>query len=414
MRARLTILVLAVAVSLPWLAGSTGPQLALAAPAPTGGPTPLPPGCAFPSGWSPGNPVADAQLAWQLFVAANCNTGSQLAWEGWIEQLDLYTNPTAAKKAVKHHRLHGSPLALVRMARKSGMTLQLSPSTDCNPMGNPPSNVVQNTICEEVHLNPFAQSFLTSNSNNYQFRSGQILAAQNGTDIQFPLPAIEVKVDWIPGSDYNPPFTCSTPPPGVHVENIDGTCYAMAGMHIISKLAKNWIWATFEPQSSQTNPNRCKTYGPCNDPWGSQPAVSYGGVTAQTPALQALMASANLAPEFANYRLDGVQTQFVDAQNNPTLLGNSIIEGENAAVPPGQASCITCHSISSIKTDGTDGITLLGSVPQIGPEYQPPAGWIARDFVWSMLLACPGGNQPNCPASTTTAAKLTKKTGKKK
>jgi hypothetical protein len=115
------------------------------------------------------------------------------------------------------------------------------------------------------------------------------------------------------------------------------------------------------------------------------------------------MKSANLAPEFLNYRLDGVQTQFGTAAN-PTLLGNSIIEGENVGMTTGTASCITCHSVSTVKTDGTDGITILGSLPTppVGPEYVVPQGWIARDFVWSLALACPGGIQ-NCSSSVAAA-----------
>jgi hypothetical protein len=91
------------------------------------------------------------------------------------------------------------------------------------------------------------------------------------------------------------------------------------------------------------------------------------------------MAQAKLAPEFANYRLDGVQTDF----NTPTFLGNSIIEGENVGLPKGKVSCISCHSESSIKADGSEGSpdTLTGK------KFQPPHGWIARDFVWSLSLA---------------------------
>ena len=333
------------------------------------------------------------QTAWQIFVAANCQANaSQLVWETWIEQLDLYPAGGTTAAAGTHKRLHGSPLTHAAAAKKAGRAPQLSPSQECNAMGAPPSNVVSGaTICEEARLNPSAQSFVSSKG--YQIRSGQTAAAQAGTNIQFPVPAVEVKVDWIPASDFSTPFTCTTPPQGVHVQMIDGTCYAMAGMHISSKLMPNWIWATFEPQNMTTNPNRCITFGPCNDSWGSIPATSNGGAggfTKQTPALQALMTQAKLAPEFANYRMDGVQTTFGTAAN-PTLLGNSVIEGENVGMTKGTASCITCHSVSSIKNDGTDGITLINN--QVGPAFVPPAGWIARDFVWSLALACPGGIQ---------------------
>lgn len=350
--------------------------------------------CAMPTVPS-GSP---AETAWRIFVAANCPAPSgQLTWETWIEQQALYpASGTAETAAAVHKRLHGSPLARVKRLKLEAAP-QLEPSTECNPMTAPPSNVVPGaTVCEEVHLNADAAGFITNAG--YQVRAGQTQAAQSGTNIQFPKTAIEVKVDWIPATDFSPAFTCTNPPQGVHVEMIDGACYAFAGMHVSSKLWPNWIWATFEPQNLQTNPNRCITFGECQDPWGSIPAVSNGGAqgnTALTPALKSLMMQANLASEFLNYRMDGVQVAFGTAQD-PTLLGNSVIEGENVGMTKGTASCITCHSVSTIKNDGTDGISQIRD--QVGPPYIPPTGWIARDFVWSLALACPNGIQHCAPA----------------
>jgi hypothetical protein len=393
MKLRLAVLGLAVGASLLWMHGNGGPQKALAA-APKGSAAAANP-CSFPTAIE-GSP---AQTAWRLFVAANCPANAkQVVWETWIEQQSLYpASGRANLKGGKAKRLHGSPLFHARMARKAGLTAELTPSSECNPMGGPPSNVVPGaTICEEARLNPSAAAFVKGKG--YQVRAGQTKAAQSGTDIQFPAPAVEVKVDWIPGTDFNPPFTCANPPKGVHVESIDGVCYAMAGMHISSKLLPDWLWATFEPQSLQTNLNRCITFGDCVDPWGSVPPVSKGGAggfTQLSPGLAALMKAAKLAPEFLNYRMDGVQTEFGTAQN-PTLLGNSVIEGYNVGMTAGTASCITCHSVSSIKNDGTDGIALIND--QVGPKLVPPAGYIARDFVWSLALACPGGIQ-KCASS---------------
>lgn len=398
MKLRFVVLVLVLAASALWLVGMGGPRPVMAA-APVAG------ACTFPTAVT----GSVEQTAWMLFVAANCPTNkNQVVWENWIEQSNFYP-AGAGLKAAKPRRLHGSPLAQA-LARKAGLTAELNPDTDCNKMGGPPSNVVPNaTICEEARINPSAQSFMLSKG--YQLRTGQMKAAQASTNIQFPTPAVEVKVDWIPGTDFNPPFTCAKPPQGVHVESIDGVCYAMAGMHIESKLMTNWIWATFEPQNLQTNPNRCITFGSCNDSWGSAPPVSSGGAggfTKLTPALQTLMTSAKLAPEFLNYRMDGVQTTFVAVSGAPTLLGNSIIEGENVGMTTGTASCITCHSVSSIKADGTDGINVLGAMPTppVGAQYVIPKGWIARDFVWSMMLACPDSPTGRC--STAAPAKKTK------
>lgn len=348
--------------------------------------------CTFPTV----SAATPEQTAWQIFVAANCpSNASKVVWEDWVEQLQLY--PASADKALLSTkappRLHGSPLAQIRahQLHLRDRALGAHLTSPCPVMQGPPPNVVASaTICEETRLNPEARAFVLNNS--YQTRPGQTSAAQKGVDIEFPTPAIEIKVDWIPSSDFVPQFSCSQPPPGVHTEVIDGVCYAMAGLHISSKLVKNWLWATFEPQSMLTNPLRCVTFGPCNDPWGSSPSTSSGGAngfTQQTSDLAALMKQANLSSEFMNYRLDGVQLDFTSPDGKATILGNSIIEGENVGLTRNQASCITCHSESSIKNDGTDKGATFDT--RVGPQYKVPPGWIARDFVWSMGIACPPG-----------------------
>jgi hypothetical protein len=39
--------------------------------------------------------------------------------------------------------------------------------------------------------------------------------------------------------------------------------------------------------------------------------------------------------------------------------------------------------------------------PPVGPQYVVPKGWIARDFVWSMMLACPDSPTGRCSAAPT-------------
>ena len=373
---------LGVAIQSDLFAGS-----AVAAPAPAA--------CAFPTAPS----KTPEETAWRLFVAANCpaNAG-KVVWENWIEQADLY--PAGGGPAMMARRpggrLHGSPLAIALAHHGQGQ-LALTPATQCNAMRGPPKNVVATQICEEVHINPAAASDITKAG--YQRRPAQAAAAQKGVDMQFTKPGIEVKVDWIPASDFNPAFSCTKPPAGVRTEMFGGVCYAMAGMHISSKLLKDWVWATFEPQSMLTNPLRCITFGPCHDGWGSVPAVSNGGTagfTKQTLPVQQLMQQAKLAPAYSNYRLDGVQITFTTPDKKPTYLGNSVIEGENVGMTRNTASCITCHSVSTVKTDGTDGASFLGSASTVGAAFKPPAGWIARDFVWSLGLACPNAAFQTC------------------
>lgn len=349
-----------------------------------------------------------SQTAWQLWVAATCpvNSGQYpyVVWENWIEQAQMYppnpalglTVPNAQAAATSGLRLlHGSPLTLLKNPLLNTVLPGLLGGADeaCNKAATPPASQPNLVICEEVRLNGASEDYIAGT--NLWNRGGQAAAALNNANIQFGQPSVEIKADWIELSSIG--LSCNSPPAGVHVEMINGNCFGLAGMHLISKLLNNWIWATFEPQNPLTNPSRCQVLG-CTDPFGSNPKVTHGNPTALTPQLKALMTAANLGPEWFNYRLDGVQTGFLQ----PKLLGNSIIEGENAGVPLTQSSCITCHSVSSVKNDGTDGLTLLNSNPVGKPTPLPSSAWILRDFVWSLSMACP--NSPLSPpqACTTT------------
>ncbi|MCI0467627.1 MAG: hypothetical protein L0Y57_11575 [Beijerinckiaceae bacterium] len=348
-----------------------------------------------------------SEVAWQLWVAATCpvNQGQYpfVVWENWIEQAQMYPanpanglvvpNALSAGGAGAPHLLHHSPLTLAKNPGLATVVPGLLGGADqnCNKAHTPPARQPNLIICEEVRLNGAAEDYIAGT--NLWNRPGQAEAAANHANIQFPRPAVEIKADWILLSSIG--LRCNSLPPGftrsVHVETIHGNCFALAGMHLISKLLDQWIWATFEPQNSITNPNRCKVLG-CKDEFGSIPAVTHGASTQLTPSLRALMDAANLAPEWYNYRLDGVQIGFFQ----PKLLGSSIIEAENAGVPLTQASCISCHAVSSVKRDGTDGITLLNTNPVGTPVQLPSSAWIRRDFVWSLSEACPDSPFQTC------------------
>jgi len=360
--------------------------------------------CAVP------NEIGDSieETAWRIWVAATCPVNADqypfVVWENWIEQSQLY--PADPKNGLKvpnsgasmgTHPLHESPLALAINPALTIQHLLGAPNTNCNPAGAPPQpntappdNSNPLFICEEVRENGATEDYIAGTG--FWDRVNQAAAAKNGFDIQFPRPAVEIKADWIQVRTIgNHNFNCDNIGQTglIHVETVDGDCFALAGMHLISKLIDKWIWATFEPQNSVTNPFRCQVLG-CNDSFGSKPNKSNGANTQLTSALKRLMDAAGLAPEWYNYRLDGVQTDFF----RPKLLGSSIIEGENVGMNLKQASCITCHAVSSVEKDGTDGINLLAALPTPPTGFPPPLpskDWIRRDFVWSLGLACPNG-----------------------
>ncbi|MBV8809295.1 MAG: hypothetical protein JO033_11535 [Acidobacteriaceae bacterium] len=352
------------------------------------------------------------ETAWRLWVAATCPVNNNqypfVVWENWLEQDQMYPldpqnglkvpNSSAENTTANLHELHASPLALIRNPGLTTVVPGLLGAADqnCNKSGTPPPHQPNLVICEEVRENGAQEDYIAG-IKLWDRRGQQKLAAARA-DIEFPADAVEIKADWIQLSTIG--LNCSSLSQAfknsIHVEMIHGNCFALAGMHLMSKLLDNWVWATFEPQNSITNPERCKVLG-CSDSFGSNPSESHGANTRLTQQLSDLMNAANLAPEWKNYRLDGVQITFT-SNGDPTLLGNSIIEGENAGVPLKQSSCISCHAVSAIKSsDGSDGTSLLTNLPIGEPEPLPGPRWIRRDFVWSALLACPNGPAETSP-----------------
>ncbi|MGH8656643.1 MAG: hypothetical protein ACREYE_32645 [Gammaproteobacteria bacterium] len=345
-----------------------------------------------------GDTVGEARFAWYLFLQAMAPANGPigpLAFETWTEQCQLNPSMIGCPTALtsKARLLHGSALARKIVAAKAGATVA---GIECNPMttgslgGYPaPSNVVPTaTFCEEVFVNPAEASFVTTNGLT-TLSGQQTYGNASGGAITFPWDAVEIKADWVPASSYTPTrtFKCPDTTGSLYTEVINGTCYALVGLHISSKVLPNWLWATFEPNSSITNPNRCdpKLYDTCSDPWGttsSKPYAKGEPVPPQSAQLKQAMAAAGLNKAFNNYYLTGVQTVFV-SNGKAVPLGNSFVEF-NAGVPPGQASCITCHRYAYF--DGK-------KPPQGVPEDNfggPPNGWPAVGY------ACNQNQTGNC------------------
>lgn len=344
-----------------------------------------------------GEPVSEAHFAWLLFVQAVQPTNGSLAFETWTEQCQL--NPLMvgcggpSATAGKTRTLHASQL-LQSLRRKRGINLAVQKGLGCNPMQTakldgfpPPSNLTAAAeFCEEVFVNDSERDFVKQNGLK-TLTGQQAYGAGHDKAVTFPWDAIEVKADWVPTSSFKNPFSCPDTTNKLYTETIDGTCYALVSLHVSSKVKPDWVWATFEPASSITNPNRCdpKLYSTCFDPWGTTSTVPYGkGQTVpQSQPLQQLMAGFKLNPAFSNYYLTGVQTQFVDSKNKPIPLGNSFTEF-NAGVYPGQASCITCHKYAYFD----------GKKPAAGnPEDNfggPPKGWASIGY------ACNKNQKGNC------------------
>ena len=110
-------------------------------------------------------------------------------------------------------------------------------------------------FCEEVFVNPPEATFVTQNSLT-TLSGQQKYGSTQGGAITFPSDAVEIKADWVPASSYkaNQTFKCPDTTGTLYTEVINGTCYALVGFHISSKVLPDWLWATFEPNSAITNP----------------------------------------------------------------------------------------------------------------------------------------------------------------
>lgn len=348
-------------------------------------------------------------LAWQIFVAANCDSGKTdlpLTWETWPEQDCLKSGKKDCTNNANQKRLHASILATRNFDFKKTCqpmtTKDNAPSSAFLPFV--PKNLTENPeFCEEVHVNQDAADFITSPSGksvkySLQTLSGQKDYVANNGKINFPRTAIEIKVDWLPASSIKEKLNCDIDSKEYYLEKIDGVCYAMVSFHLNSKLTNNWVWATFEPQSAITNPNRCKSdlYSNCNDPWGSSPPISNGQVTSRTADLDTLIDKANLSIAFKNYRLVGVQTNYTSGIDTPiqkpVLLGNSFTEF-NAGVTPKKASCMTCHAYASFTSDTKPIVQnpYFGAFPGTPPIGRPAplTNWTKQDFSWLLGVMPP-------------------------
>jgi hypothetical protein len=353
--------------------------------------------CALPT--SPAG--TQEETAWQLFVAINCKTGrGQLTWETWMTQACLNNPEDCNTKGRLRDSMLRAHLTASDNPRRTGgcspMTTK-APGLDPSLIAFVPKNLSKNPqFCEEVTINPAEEHY--ARSNGLLTQSGQVNYLQAGKIIDFPSGAVEVKADWVPASSYKGvKFDCSKPNSKIYMEVIDGTCYALAGIHISSKLYPNWLWATFEPQFAITNPNRCNPnlYNSCTDSWGSNPATSTGKDTAATAALTTLFNTAGKALDasFRNYRLTGTQTIYSQPTTSTGKLGSSFVEF-NAQVPAQQASCITCHSYAQRQpTPSPEGSTPPGGPLPNGanvgtPTALPPA-YKPLDFSWFLGFGVP-------------------------
>lgn len=169
-------------------------------------------------------------------------------------------------------------------------------------------------LTNETRMNRATFEFIVNNE-LYNVE-GQEAFQITGKKIDFPVDSIEIKGAWKVLGDTGKVSADTLKK--YHTAEVGGKVYGLTGLHIITKDIPNWFWATFEHIDNPTPEIEDL------DRFG-QPTILKG-------------------TKWENYRLRGTQIDFVDSKGNPTILGNTQIEGGFQAT----SSCISCHANATI------------------------------------------------------------------
>ena len=194
-------------------------------------------------------------------------------------------------------------------------------------------------------------------------------------DLAFRFDSRFVKAAWVPIDDKDEAEQAT-----YYSRVVDGRRMGLIALHLSAKILPQWFWATWEHES---NPARA--------------AVDTREPLQGTATLAKIFAAAGLDDVWKHYRLNGVQTSFVDGQGNPVVLASSIFEAGHL-----DSSCMSCHARIAIQRTATDGVGRL-SLFSPNPLGSPDPTWFSGgagnrpylqlDFVGVLMRAKP---KPSC------------------
>ena len=335
--------------------------------------------------------------AWRLFVALNWPASlagrradprrrlgepGPVVWETWANARDVYL-PDGADPGPwarggerlslvpaglrKSSEFDSPPIQQQIRLQFPGMKLQFDPLT---ADGN----------ANETRMNRDTYAFIRANM-LYNLDGQEALAGSGKEMIRFGRNAKEVKAQWRQISKADKPRYHWT-----EIIAADGNrkLYGLTALHIITKDLPNWFWATFEQVDNAKRPG--------NEAWKLKSRDSFACGPNAPDCNKAPAGIGIEGTAWANYRLRGTQTGFTDSAGFPVRLANS--EPEEGFQET--ASCMTCHSRSSVAADGSRlPVFTAGEQGFVGT---PDPAWFADggrrrftqlDFVWAMIRAKP-------------------------
>jgi hypothetical protein len=320
---------------------------------------------------------APSELAWRQFAYVNApqgagGAGAATLWETWASAEEVFANPDETPLWPSAPRSAGSEPDLVQQTLLRAVARHGNESGDERRVTRVPADSSDDVA--EVRYDRTAFDWIVLKQLWYlqgQQKWFDLYAMKQPVDVDFPDGSTLIKATW--------KAIAENDKPRFHWRTEDGRTWGLTALHVTTKILPGWFWATFEHAE---NPGYSIVAHP--DPFGLEDGRP-------SPALLDLMSRAGLDTSvWRNYRLDGTQTEYVERDGSPVVLGNSIIEAGFTA----SSSCRTCHVRASIGERGTR----LSFDPLVGspePEWfvtpaHPPARLFLRlDYAWSLARAKP-------------------------
>jgi hypothetical protein len=342
------------------------------------------------------------EFIWDLFTQFTApvltSQPPRVVFETWASDGDTFSTTPHWPGPDEPKHFQASVLASVRSASPSPIDVECNPPQGAAVGGFPISGPPTPCIAEEVNRNRPQFDYIVNNHLNTQ--AGLAAAYAKAFKVTMPSSAIAVKGDWIPVQtllQWIPQLgDVSTIEQLYYTTTTDDSVeYALVSLHVSSRQNPKWVWGSFE---HQMNPGRCDSIG-CFDSFGAEiPAVlpsrtavnTQYGPCPKTPALETLMAKANLSPVWENYCLKGTEVDYTAPDGTPYALGNSVIEGITGNGTISASSCIACHAYASFGSNGAPTASATAILP-FNPTGKPIPGVLDNsiqfDFMWGLLLA---------------------------
>lgn len=348
--------------------------------------------------------VHSDQMAWQRFSAVVAPAGQgRVEYETWAADEDIYKSEPSwpNEAALEQKRLrHGvlQRIAAPHVLKNAGGDSSCGPVLNA-AAGNFPARLLQPgkqpCYSEEVRHNLAAYRYIVQNGLHTQTGlASAFKKAQGGWRVAVPEDAVEVKADWVPVDTIidwlarnGVRMKAAQVRAQYYTTVAQGTSFALVSLHLRSKDAPNWLWASFE---HRLNPGRCDTMG-CSDRFGAATAQ----VAAQkapnrqypacekTAAVRKMFGAMRLAEVWNNYCLKASEIAFTTADGAPLMNGSSFTERVAAGVPINRSSCISCHASAGFNREGKAYTKLLLSRPM--GVVRLPSDIVANDFNWGIL-----------------------------